>query len=121
VFDYIEMFYNPKRKHTNNGMLSHPLTHAWHVLPAMVDYETRQLKLNQAGVQETRGSSVLFLPPYSPDLNPIEMAFSKLKARLRRIGARTFTDMFEAIAQVCDLYSPLECWNYFKAAGYVSG
>ena len=67
------------------------------------------------------GCWFLFLPPYSPDLNPIEMAFSKLKAHLRRIGARTFTDMFEAIAQVCDLYSPQECWNYFKAAGYASG
>ncbi len=67
------------------------------------------------------GCWFLFLPPYSPDLNPIEMAFSKLKAHLRRIGARTFTDMFEAIAEVCNLYSPQECWNYFKAAGYVSG
>ncbi|PIL19003.1 transposase ISSpo6 [Puniceibacterium antarcticum] len=63
----------------------------------------------------------LFLPPYSPDLNPIEMAFSKLKAHLRRIGARAFTDMFTAIAEVCDLFSPQECWNYFSAAGYVSG
>jgi transposase len=63
----------------------------------------------------------LFLPPYSPDLNPIEMAFSKLKAHLRRIGARTFTDMFDAIAEVCELYSPQECWNNFKVAGCVSG
>ena len=67
------------------------------------------------------GCWFLFLPPYSPDLNPIERALSKLKAHLRRIGARTFTDMFEAIAQVCDLYSPQECRNYFKAAGYLSG
>jgi len=59
--------------------------------------------------------------PYSPDLNPIEMAFSKLKAHLRRIGARTFSDMFHAIADICDLYSPDECWNYFTAAGYVAG
>ncbi|WP_217805733.1 IS630 family transposase, partial [Roseovarius sp. A-2] len=59
------------------------------------------------------GCWFLFLPPYSPDLNPIEMAFSKLKAHLRRIGARTFTDMFNAIADICDLYSPEECWNYF--------
>ncbi len=63
--------------------------------------------------------SLKLLPPYSPDLNPIEMVFSKLKAHLRRIGARTFTDMFDAIAQVCDLYTPQECWNYVKAAGYV--
>ena len=67
------------------------------------------------------GAWFLFLPPYSPDLNPIEMAFSKLKAHLRRIGARTFSDMFDAIAEVFDLYSPQECQNYFKAAGYVSG
>ncbi len=63
----------------------------------------------------------MFLPPYSPDLNPIEMAFSKLKAHLRRIGARTFTDMFQALSDICDLYSQDECWNYFKAAGYVAG
>lgn len=52
------------------------------------------------------GCWFLFLAPYSPDLNPIEMAFSKLKAHLRRIGARTFTDIFDAIAQICDLFSP---------------
>ncbi len=67
------------------------------------------------------GCWFLFLPPYSPDLNPIEMAFSKLKAHLRRIGARSFSDMFNAIAEVCDLYTQDECWNFFRAAGYVSG
>ena len=67
------------------------------------------------------GCWFLFLPSYSPDLNPIEMAFSKLKAHLRRIGARTFMDMFSALTDICDLFSPEECWNYFKAAGYVSG
>jgi transposase len=46
-----------------------------------------------------------FLSPY----NPIEMASSKLKVHLRRIGARTFTDMFNAIAEICDFYSPEEC------------
>ncbi len=57
----------------------------------------------------------------SPGLNPIEMAFSKLKAHLRRTGARTFTDIFRAIGHICDLFSPDECWNYLKAAGYVAG
>jgi transposase len=66
------------------------------------------------------GCWLLFLPPDSPDLNLIEMAFSKLKALLRLIGARTFTEMFRALAEICDLFSPGECWNYFKAAGYVS-
>ncbi|WP_093164993.1 IS630 family transposase [Aliiruegeria lutimaris] len=66
------------------------------------------------------GCWFLYLPPYSPDLNPIEQAFSKLKAHLRRIGARTFSGFFNAIGEVCDLFSPQECWNYFQAAGYAS-
>ncbi|MCE8008665.1 transposase [Aestuariivita sp.] len=66
------------------------------------------------------GCWFLFLPPYSPGLNPIEMTFSRLKAHLGRIGARTFNEMFGAITEVCNLDSPQECWNYFKAAGYVS-
>ena len=74
-----------------------------------------------AQAMRAAGCWFLFLPPYSPDLNPIELAFSKLKAHLRRIGARNFSQMFDAIAEVCDLYTPSECWNYFNAAGYVSG
>lgn len=66
------------------------------------------------------GCWFLYLPPYSPDLNSIEQAFSKLKAHLRRIGARTFTEVFEAIGSICDLYDPQECWKYFKAVGSVS-
>lgn len=62
----------------------------------------------------------LFLPAYSPDLNPIEMAFSKLKAHLRRIGARTFDALLEALGDICDMFNPDECWNFFKAAGYAS-
>ncbi|WP_170419711.1 transposase [Ruegeria atlantica] len=57
----------------------------------------------------------LYLPPYSPDLNLIKQAYSKLKAHLRRIGAGNFTEGFNAIGEICD---PTECWNYFKAAGY---
>lgn len=56
-----------------------------------------------------------------PSTPSIEMAFSKLKAHLRRIGARTFTDMFHALSDICDLYSQDECWIYFKAAGSASG
>jgi transposase len=65
-----------------------------------------------------RGAWMLFLPPYSPDLNPIEMAFAKLKAHLRKRAARTIQDLWQAIGQICDLYDPEECLNYFKAAGY---
>jgi transposase len=69
-------------------------------------------------ILKERGAWFLFLPPYSPDLNPIEMAFSKLKAHLRRIGARTIDDLWRAVGSICDLYSAEECQNYFKAAGY---
>ena len=69
-------------------------------------------------ILKERGAWLLFLPPYSPDLNPIEMAFAKLKAHLRRIGARTIDALWRAIGNICDLYSPDECWNYLKAAGY---
>lgn len=69
-------------------------------------------------ILKERGAWFLFLPPYSPDLNPIEMAFSKLKAHLRRIGARTIDDLWKAVGSICDLYSPEECQNYFNAAGY---
>lgn len=65
-----------------------------------------------------RGAWFLFLPPYSPDLNPIEMAFSKLKSHLRATAARTIDELWRAIGNICDLYSPSECANYFKAAGY---
>ncbi|GFM30723.1 transposase [Novosphingobium sp. PY1] len=61
------------------------------------------------------------MPPYSPELNPIELAFAKLKAHLRKAGARTFTELFDALGKICDLFSPQECENFFKAAGYVSG
>lgn len=65
-----------------------------------------------------KGAWFLFLPPYSPDLNPIEMAFSKLKAHLRKLKARTIDQLWKTIGNICDLYSPTECWNYLKAAGY---
>ncbi len=65
-----------------------------------------------------RGAWILFLPPYSPDLNPIEMAFAKLKAHLRARAIRTIDELWRAIGDICDLFSPAECRNYFKASGY---
>ena len=65
-----------------------------------------------------KGAWVLFLPPYSPDLNPIEMAFAKLKAHLRARAVRTIDALWRAIGQICDLFEPEECKNYFAAAGY---
>ena len=74
--------------------------------------------LNAAQALKDHGCWLLFLPPYSPDLNPIEMAFSKPKAHLRRIGARTFEQLLKAIGDICKLFSHEECQNYFHAAGY---
>jgi len=67
---------------------------------------------------EAAGASLLYLPPYSPDFNPIEMAFSKLKALLRKAAARTVDDLWEAIAKSIEEFKPEECQNYFAAAGY---
>jgi transposase len=67
---------------------------------------------------ETAGAELRFLPPYSPDFNPIEMAFSKLKAFLEKTAARTVEDLWDAIAQSIDTFTPAECQNYFAAAGY---
>jgi transposase len=75
---------------------------------------------SQAAEQAIRakGAWLLFLPPYSPDLNPIEMAFSKLKAHLRARAVRTIDDLWRAIGDICELFDAEECANFFKAAGY---
>jgi transposase len=64
------------------------------------------------------GAWFLFLPPYSPDLNPIEMAFSKLKALIRKAAARTYDELWRAVGAVCELFPEDECLNFFNAAGY---
>ena len=64
------------------------------------------------------GAQLLFLPPYSPDFNPIELAFAKLKARLRKAAERTVDDLWNAIGKISLTFSPQECKNYFNAAGY---
>ena len=69
---------------------------------------------------EAGGATLLYLPPYSPDLNPIEMAFAKLKALLRKAAARTRDSLWDAIAQVLGAFTPDECANYLAHAGYAS-
>jgi transposase len=76
-----------------------------------------------AGVRaliEAAGAILLYLPPYSPDLNPIEMAFAKLKALLRKAAARTRDSLWDAIGQVLDTFAPDECSNYLTHAGYAA-
>ena len=64
------------------------------------------------------GAWFLFLPPYSPDRTPIEMASSKLKALTRKAATRTYEELWQAVGHVCDLFSDEECYNFFRAAGY---
>jgi transposase len=74
-----------------------------------------------AGVREAIravGASILYLPPYSPDLNPIEQAFAKLKALLRKAAARTRETLWAAIGHILDSFSRDECRNYLANSGY---
>ncbi len=67
---------------------------------------------------EAAGASLLYLPPYSPDFNPIENAFAKLKALLRKAAERTIEGLWHLIGTLIETFSPEECTNYFAAAGY---
>lgn len=67
---------------------------------------------------EARGAMLRYLPPYSPDFNPIENAFAKLKALLRKAQARTRDELWDAISNAMECFHPGECANYFAAAGY---
>jgi transposase len=67
---------------------------------------------------EEAGGTLLYLPPYSPDFNPIENAFAKLKALLRKAAQRTVEGLWTAIGRLLDAFTPRECANYFAAAGY---
>lgn len=67
---------------------------------------------------EATGAGLRFLPPYSPDFNPIEMAFAKLKAMLRKAAARTVDELWRVIGGALDAFTPMECANFFRAAGY---
>jgi len=74
-----------------------------------------------AGVRtaiEAAGAKLLYLPPYSPDLNPIEMAFAKLKSLLRAKALRTMDELWNALGSLSHAFSQTECANYFRHAGY---
>jgi len=66
------------------------------------------------------GVRLFFLPPYSPDLNPIEEMFSKLKRLLRKANERTVEDTWKRIGKLLEHFSPVECANYIRGAGYAS-
>jgi transposase len=68
----------------------------------------------------TRGAHLIFLPPYSPDLNPIEQVFAKLKHLLRDAQPREFETTWRKVGELLDLFSPDECANYLRNSGYVA-
>ena len=67
---------------------------------------------------ESAGAELRYLPPYSPDLNPIELAFSKLKKLLRDGAQRTVDKLWELCGTILDEFTPAECRNYFRHCGY---
>ncbi len=67
---------------------------------------------------EAAGATLMFLPPYSPDFNPIEKAFARLKAMLRKVAERTVAGLWHLIGQLVDIFLPAECANYFRSCGY---
>ncbi|KDM68307.1 putative transposase [Acidiphilium sp. JA12-A1] len=67
---------------------------------------------------EAAGATLRFLPPYSPDFNPIEKAFARLKAILRKIGERTVSGLWDLIGRLVDSFQHRECANYFSSCGY---
>jgi transposase len=75
----------------------------------------------RAGVREAiegAGARLLYLPPYSPEFNPIEQAFAKLKARLRKAGERTVEGLWRLLGRLLDEFPPRECRNFFSHCGY---
>lgn len=69
---------------------------------------------------EQAGATLAWLPPYSPDFSPIELAFSKLKTLLRKAGERTRESLWDRIGKLIDEFTPEECRNYFRHCGYTA-
>ena len=85
----------------------------WDNLPAHKSVAVKKLLA-------ARGCKLMFLPPYSPDLNPIEMGFSKLKSNVRRAAAREYKPLVKAVARSVKSFTPRQCENFFAHANYVS-
>ena len=72
----------------------------------------------KAAIESAGARRVIYLPPYSPDLNPIEMVFSKLKTLVRKLKVRTRETLWKKLGELCDMFAPQECQNYCSHAGY---
>lgn len=84
----------------------------------VMDYLSSHKRAAVRIVIEQAGASLRFLPPYSPDFNPIEKAFARLKAMLRKAAERTVSGLWDLIGKLVDLFQPTECANYFSSCGY---
>ena len=80
--------------------------------------ENRRLDQDAARASEARGEELRYSPQYSPDLNPIEIVFAKLKALLRKAAARTRDTLWDRTSEVLQTFTPHECANYFRHADY---
>lgn len=113
---------------TVDGAINGPLFRAWveqHLAPVLKPGDIVVMdnlsSHKVAGIREAieaAGAELRYLPPYSPDLNPIELAFSKLKKLLRDGAARTVDKLWELCGQILDQFTEPECRNYFKHCGY---
>ena len=84
----------------------------------VMDNLSRHKRPEVRALIEAAGGRLLYLPPYSPDFNPIEKAFAKLKALLRKAEERTIDGLWRAIGRLVDLITPAEALNYFESCGY---
>ena len=87
---------------------------------AMLSFSTISAHTKVRQAIRTVGAKRIFLPKYSPDLNPIEQVFAKLKTLLRKAAPRSTDDVCAAIGQLLESFEPEECTNYFRNAGYAS-
>ncbi len=83
------------------------------------DYKSDKVHGIREAIEAT-GASLRYLPPYSPDLNPIEQLFAKIKALLRQAAKRTVPELWDEIGDILETIEPQECQNYLRNAGYVS-
>lgn len=113
---------------TVEGAINGPLFRAWveqHLVPVlqpgdivvMDNLSSHKVKGVREAI-EAAGAELRYLPPYSPDLNPIELAFAKLKQRLREGAARTVDKLWDLCGRLLDEFTELECRNYFRHCGY---
>ncbi len=118
----------PFKRQSNDGVVNGTLFVAYveqHLAPALTGGDVvimDNLPVHKAaGVRaaiEAAGATLPFLPPYSPDLNPIEMVFSKMKAQLRAAAIRTVDALWNALGKIALTLTPKQCANYIRHCGY---